>query len=283
MRTALLQSRQNELYNFPDEEKRWTVEESISLQEEMLEKNYGMMEEAAAQGADLMVTSEAVNFAGVPGQVEGKYKDIIRRSQDEIIRRISSIAAKGGCWIVAGLYRVDEKGGLRNTAFVWDSRGELKGIYNKVHLAGSEKEYLIPGSRYQVFDAPFGRIGVCICWDMQFPECARTLALMGADMVVCPTWGWEAIYGHARAYENGIYVAAAMAVPYWMDIGDLRNPSEVIAPNGTVLISADRQKGGVFICDADIRDCHPYRELRLGDRRPETYQIECGISHVVRL
>lgn len=259
------------------------MEESISLQEEMLEKNYGMMEEAAAQGADLMVTSEAVNFAGVPGQVEGKYKDIIRRSQDEIIRRISSIAAKGGCWIVAGLYRVDEKGGLRNTAFVWDSRGELKGIYNKVHLAGSEKEYLIPGSRYQVFDAPFGRIGVCICWDMQFPECARTLALMGADMVVCPTWGWEAIYGHARAYENGIYVAAAMAVPYWMDIGDLRNPSEVIAPNGTVLISADRQKGGVFICDADIRDCHPYRELRLGDRRPETYQIECGISHVVRL
>lgn len=57
MRTALLQSRQNELYNFPDEEKRWTVEESISLQEERLEKNYGMMEEAAVQGADLMVTS----------------------------------------------------------------------------------------------------------------------------------------------------------------------------------------------------------------------------------
>ncbi len=57
VRTALLQSRQNELYNFPDEEKRWTVEECINRQQEMLEDNYRMMEEAANQGADLMVTS----------------------------------------------------------------------------------------------------------------------------------------------------------------------------------------------------------------------------------
>ena len=213
MKMALLQSRQNELYNFPDQEKRWTEEACISLQQEMLEANYGMMEEAAARGADLMVTTEAVNFAGMPRQIDGNYPDIIRRSQDDILRRVSAIAAKGGCWIIAGLYRMDEAGALRNSAFVWDSRGKLLGIYDKVHLAGSEKEYLIPGSRYQVFDTPFGRIGVCICWDMQFPECARTLALMGADLAVCPTWGWEAIYGHARAYENGIYVVPLALQP----------------------------------------------------------------------
>lgn len=272
MKIALLQSRQNALYNFPDQKKLWTVKECMRLQREMLESNYRMMEEAAAGGADLMVTAEAINYAGQPEKIDGDYRELILTGQPEAFYRIGGIAEKGGCRIIAGLYRVDEKGCLKNSAVVWDNRGRIQGIYDKVHLAGDEKNYLSPGSRYQVFDMPFGKIGVCVCWDMQFPECARTLALMGADMIVCPTWGWEAIYGHARAYENGIYVAAAMAVPFRMDIEGLRNPSEVIAPDGRVLMSADRKRGGIFVCEADIRDCRPYRELRLGDRRPETYR-----------
>ncbi len=272
MKLALLQSRQNVLYNFPNQERRWMMKERVCLQQEMLEQNYRMMEEGAAKGADLMVTSEAMNYAGQPEKMDGDYKKLILAGQAEILSRIGSIAARGGCRIIAGLYRVDEDGNLRNSAVVWDDKGQIQGIYDKVHLAGDEKDYLVPGSRYQVFDMPFGKVGVCVCWDMQFPECTRILALMGADLVVCPTWGWEAIYGHARAYENGIYVAAAMAVPYWMDIEGLRNPSEVIAPDGRVLLAADRQKAGVFLCEADIRNCRPYRELRLGDRRPETYR-----------
>ncbi len=100
---------------------------------------------------------------------------------------------------------------------------------------------------------------------MPFPESARKLSLLGAELIVCPTWGWEAIYGHARAYENGVYAAAAMAVPYWMDIEGLRSPSEAIAPDGTVLVSGSRKEKGVYLCEMDIRDCKPYRELRLGE------------------
>ena len=92
----------------------------------------------------------------------------------------------------------------------------------------------------------------------------------GSDCL--PDLGWEAIYGHARAYENGVYVAAAMAVPYWMDIEGLRNPSEVVSPCGEILMSADRKRQGVFLCGIDIRDCHSYRELRMRDRRAETYR-----------
>ncbi len=272
MKLALLQSKQNELYNFIDSKKHWKVSEASRLQEEMLGQNYEMMHEAAAMKADMIITSEAINFAGNPGKVDGNYKEIIQRNQEDIIRKISNIAAEGNCWIIAGLYRADDKGNLRNSSFVWNNSGILKGVYDKVHLAGDEKDYLVSGNQYQVFDTPFGRIGVCICWDMQFPECARILSLMGADLIVCPTWGWEAIYGHARAYENGVYVAAAMAVPYWMDIEGLRNPSEVVSPCGEILMSADRKRQGVFLCGIDIRDCHSYRELRMRDRRAETYR-----------
>lgn len=272
MKLALLQSKQNELYDFVNSRRRYTIPECIRLQNEMLEQNYQMMEEVAAKGTDLMVTTEAINYAGQPENTDGDYRELILRNQQRIFSRIGGIAAKGRCRIAAGLYRIDEDDKLRNSAVVWDDRGGIQGIYDKVHLAGAEKDYLTPGSSYQVFDMPFGRVGVCICWDMQFPECARSLALMGADLIVCPTWGWEAVYGHARAYENGIYVAAAMAVPYWMDIEGMRNPSEAEAPDGRILLSADRKRAGVFFAEMDIRDCHPYRTLRLKDRRPETYR-----------
>lgn len=239
----------------------------------MVEQNLQMMQEAVRGGADLVLTTEAVNYAGPPQQVPGDYKELISYSLDDTADSFSRIAAAGNCLVIAGLYRIDAQGKLRNSAFVWDAYGKLQGIYDKVHLAGAEKEYLCAGDSYRVFDTPFGRIGVCICWDMQFPECARSLSLMGADLIVCPTWGWEAVYGHARSYENGVYTAAAMAVPYGADIEGIRSPSEVSGPDGTVLLSADRHRGGVFFCEADITECRPYRKFRLEERRPVTYRI----------
>lgn len=72
---------------------------------------------------------------------------------------------------------------------------------------------MCPGNEFKVFDTDIGKVGILICWDMQFPEAARILALSGADIIICPTWGWENKYGICRAYENGIYVVAAMAIP----------------------------------------------------------------------
>ena len=100
---------------------------------------------------------------------------------------------------------------------------------------------------------------------MQFPETARAYALQDADMILCPTWGWESLYAQARAYENGIYVAATMAVPEWGDIEEIRSPSQVIAPDGNILGEATRNKSEVLLVNLpDIRDC---RALRIGDLR----------------
>lgn len=113
---------------------------------------------------------------------------------------------------------------------------------------------------------------------MQFPECGRILAAKGADLILCPTWGWEAIYGHARAYENGIYAAAAMAIPYWMEIEGIRNPSEVVAPDGRVLCQGERDKEGYWICEFDLKECKEYKKIRMHHRRPETYGEICGLK-----
>ena len=121
-------------------------------------------------------------------------------------------------------------GKLYNSTVFWGRDGRIKDVYHKIHLAGDESEIFTPGQTLHTIDTEFGHVGTAVCWDMQFPEMARNLAKMGTDLIVCPTWGWEWIYGPARAYENGIFVAAAMAVPYWMPIEDLRRPSMVDFP-----------------------------------------------------
>ena len=103
---------------------------------------------------------------------------------------------------------------------------------------------------------------------MQFPETCRSYALQGADMVLAPTWGWESTYAAARAYENGMYVASAMAVPSYKHIEGRRVPSQVISPLGEVITEGPYDGGAVVCADLeDVRDCARYREARMQDLR----------------
>ena len=176
--------------------------------------------------------------------------------------RFAAIAAKYGVMILAGLAR-KENGKLYNSTVFWGRDGRIKDVYHKIHLAGDESEIFTPGQTLHTIDTEFGRIGMAICWDMQFPETARNLAKMGTDLIVCPTWGWEWIYGPARAYENGIFVAAAMAVPYWMPIEDLRRPSMVVSLDGKILAEGPTDKAANVYCEINDIHCKQSREFRL--------------------
>ena len=174
-------------------------------------------------------------------------------------------------WLVAGL-AVREGGALRNAALIFDRSGALRQVYRKTHLAGDEGNIFTAGDSLCVQDTDFGRFGVAICWDMQFPEVARTLALGGAALVVCTTWGWEAdLYGRARAYENGIFAAAAMAVPAWGPIEAPRTPSSVIGPDGQMLACGSTDKEMLVTCELDLDIAATYHQVRIRSRRPELY------------
>ena len=270
MKLALIQTKQNELYNFPGTRK-FEKSEVLSLRREYMEDVFRLVEEAAKKGADLIVTTEAVNFSGHFTKVKAIYSDLYQEMeeneksdvdipQDEE-SRFAEIAKNYNVMILAGLVR-KEHGKLYNSTVFWGRDGKVIDVYHKIHLAGDESKVFVPGEKLHVVDTEFGRIGMAICWDMQFPEMARGLARKGCDLIVCPTWGWEWIYGPARAYENGIFVAAAMAVPYWMPIQDLRRPSMVITPDGVIPEVGPTDQEAIVYCEiADIH-CKESREFR---------------------
>lgn len=272
MKIGLLQTKQNELYDFTQPEKMWTEEEILKCQKEMTDKNLLLARKAAGQGAQVLVTAEAVNFAGRPKQYKGNYNKLIKKTQNEIMEAFSQTARELKTYIVLGMFLADSEDELYNCAVLLDPHGNVKECYKKIHLAGEEKEYLKAGNDLPVVETEYGNFGFAVCWDMQFPETARILAIKGADIVFCPTWGWEWVYGPARAYENGIYVAAAMGVPYWMDIEGLRSPSQIIAPDGSILADGNISGDEAVVGEADIRTAEVYRKKRLGDRRPELYR-----------
>lgn len=272
MKLGLVQTKQNGLYDFANKDLYLTYEQVMVLKAEMEEQTIQLIEEACQLNCDFIVTPEAVNFCGLERCIDCGYEDVVQTLEDSFFVRVSNLAKKYSTYIVLGAFNKRE-GQIYNSAIVYDREGKNCLCYDKVHLAGDENLSLKNGTAYQVLDTEFGKIGIVICWDMQFPESCRELTLLGADLIVCPTWGWEGIYAHARAYENGIYVAGAMGIPFIGDITGIRNPSEVISPEGVILAQGSRDKAEVVCCDLDIKDCEEFKAMRLGNRHPETYKL----------
>ncbi len=264
MKLALIQTKQNALYSFADVQRRYTMQEAKALQQAMLDEHLAMIREAAQTGCDLIVTTEAINFAGQPSKVQGDYAALIDECNAWLIPELSAVAKVGACYLAACLFSRRapgvSDGGFYNAIWLFDRQGKVCAVYHKTHLAGEENEYLVQGDRYCVADTDMGRIGLAICWDMQFPETCQALTDRGAELIIAPTWGWEWIYGPARAYENGVYVAAAMAVPYEGEIEGLRSPSEVIRPDGKCMAHGSAGKAEIVWCD--IPNLHAYDDLR---------------------
>src|SRR5205807_8391450 len=113
---------------------------------------------------------------------------------------------------------------------------------------------LMPGDSVPVFDTDFGKVALLICQDIWFPEPAREAALKGAELLLVPIWGGKTALVHARAVENGIYLAAS-GYDY---------ASEVVDPLGSVLASVIIDTGPRV---ADIDLSQRFREQWLGDWR----------------
>src|SRR5690606_28136658 len=108
------------------------------------------------------------------------------------------------------------EGVLRNVALMIDRHGAIVGRYLKVHPTRREmSKGIVPGDDFPVFDLEFGRVGVCICHDLSFPESTRVLGLRGAEIIVWPTWwsGWgeELCYAviQSRAIDNGVWLVTS--------------------------------------------------------------------------
>lgn len=276
MRLGLVQSQHNAMYNFLSPDFAFSEAECVAMQRQQFEQNLELLASAAGQNCDLLVTTECINYIRTSSgnrPADGAYYPPLDSAP---VRALADAARSARSWLVAG-FGFSEEGRAYNGALLFDRDGALCQVYRKVHLAGDENKIFTPGDSFYVQETDFGRFGVCICWDMQFPETSRLLALMGAELVVCPTWGWEAnLYGRARAYENGIFAAAAMAVPAWGPIEDPRTPSSVVSADGTLVACGPADRPALVCCDLDLQSIRTDRDMRLGGRRPALYRPLCG-------
>jgi predicted amidohydrolase len=185
--------------------------------------------------------------------------------------------------VVGGFAELGDDGLVYNSAAVVDGTGIL-GVYRKIHLWNTEKHYFQPGSvEPPVIDTPVGRLGIAICFDLEFPEMPRSLALRGADLLVVPT-NWPR--GERPSGERYMEVTAAMAAAYSNHIGvaacdragtergqDWNEASCIINEQGWVIATVD--DAGKVSADLDLTLSRDKRLTGLvdmfGDRRPELY------------
>jgi predicted amidohydrolase len=137
-------------------------------------------------------------------------------------RRMAAAAAACGVWLIAGSLPERDGGRLYNTSFVFDTAGREVARHRKLHmfdlnLPGAvtrESAVFTSGDAVTLFDTPFCRVGLCICFDLRFPELALRMTLDGAELIAAPAVfalatgaaHWETLL-RQRATDNQIFLA----------------------------------------------------------------------------
>ena len=155
-------------------------------------------------------------------------------------------------WVNLGSIAVDGPDGrIINRGIMLDDTGAIRGRYDKIHMFDiqlSETEVyresacVSPGEKAVIHDTPFARIGHTICYDLRFPELFRSLALGGAEILICPAAftkktgeaHWH-VLNRARAIENTRYVISACAIGPVPGGGESYGHSLVVSPWGEVI------------------------------------------------
>jgi predicted amidohydrolase len=205
---------------------------------------------ANVKQSDLLVLPESISTSGNGLGYVAAAEPIPGPGTDAL----GQLARDLNSYVVAGLME-REGASAYNTAVLIDRHGVLVGKYRKVYLPREEVEGgLTPGQSYPVFDTDFGRLGLMICWDVQYADPARALALGGAELIALPIAGGSVTLGHARAIENHLFVISS-GYDY---------PTEIVDPDGKTVAAAP-EKPGVAVADIDLN--HRYTEPWLGNMR----------------
>jgi predicted amidohydrolase/GNAT superfamily N-acetyltransferase len=189
---------------------------------------------------------------------------------------VSSLSRKFGVTIVAGSHPVMEKDFLRNVCFVCLPSGQIVS-QPKLHVTPNERKWwgIHGGHTLGAIDTPKARIGVLICYDIEFPEAARYLADQGAEIIFVPfctdnRQGYLRVRycAQARAIENQIYVALTGNVGNLPDVNNMDiqygqaavlTPSDFAFARDGVAAEADSNEETLLVCDVDLDALHQSR------------------------
>lgn len=151
-----------------------------------------MTEQAASQGAQIILLPELFENVYFCTVEKEEYFSLARPAKEHpTILKFQKLAQRLGVVIPVSFFEVDGPCYYNSLAMI-DADGTLLGIYRKSHIPDGpgyeEKYYFRPGTTgFKVWNTRFGKVGVGICWDQWFPECARSMMLQGADLLMYPT------------------------------------------------------------------------------------------------
>jgi predicted amidohydrolase len=203
---------------------------------------------------------------------------------------IAEVCHETGAYAVVGFIEADQDK-FYNAAMLVGPDGVIGG-YRKVHLPfiGIDR-FLTPGDRpFQAFQLPFGKVGMNVCYDISFPEAARVLKLMGAELIALITnwpeasWRSPEFVAKTRALENHVFFAATDRVGTergWKFIGR----SMIVDCNGDTIAQAGVEDEELLIAAIDFQKANDnhivnvpgeYEIDRAKDRRPDLYSAITG-------
>lgn len=207
-------------------------------------------------------------------------------------QQLSQIARKEQIYLAAGsIPEVDEEGKVYNTAYVFDREGRQIAKHRKMHLFDinvtggqyfKESDTLTAGNKVTVFDTEFGRMGLCICFDIRFPELSRLMVQDGAQILLIPgafnmTTGpahWELSF-RARALDNQVYILGTAPARDPKSSYASWGHSIAVSPWGEVLGQLD-EKEGVLIQELNLEEIARIRRdlPLLESRRLDLYRLD---------
>ena len=260
-----------------------------------------MIKDAAFYGANIILLPELFERQYFCQERRYEYYEYAKSVEENpAVRSLTPLARELDVVLVLSIYERDGNS-LYNTVVMIDADGSLLGKYRKTHIPDDhfyqEKFYFTPGNTgFKVWDTKYGHIGVGICWDQWFPETARAMALMGAEMLLYPTAiGSEPILdvdssGHWRRVMQGHAAANLMPVIAANRIGiETVTPcrenggqesslmfygSSFICDNtGDIIADGSRDKEEILYAEFDLDSLEKER-LSWGlfrDRRPDMY------------
>lgn len=242
----------------------------------------GAIREAVDAGAEVVLLPELVTSGYVFASKE-EAAAVAVTPEHELFGEWAAEAERGGAVVIGGFCEAGPGGELFNSAALVDRTGVVA-VYRKTHLWDREKLVFAPGADAPVVvDTALGRIGVVVCYDLEFPELTRGLALAGAELLAVPT-NWplvprpdgerapEVVIAMATARTNRMVVACCDRAG--VERGQEWNSgTSIVDADGWVV--AERRDAGLVLADVDLV---PTRSKRLtehadlhGDRRPELY------------
>ena len=259
-----------------------------------IERAERLVRQAAGQGAQIILLQELFETLYFCQKERPDYLNLATEiHENPAIQHFSKLAGELSVVLPISFFEIKNQARFNSIAII-DADASVMGVYRKTHIPDGpgyeEKYYFSPGDTgFKVWHTRYGKIGVGICWDQWFPEAARCMALMGAEMLFYPTAigseppdpsldskdHWQTVMrGHSAANIMPVIAANRIGTETIVDSTITFYGSSFITDHkGQLIAELDREMEDIRVAELDLAACAAERAAwgLFRDRRPEKY------------